>query len=57
MNVVVIRPGELVMSAGCPETRALYERAGLKIAAEAVIGQLCNGGGGLACATGIVRRG
>jgi N-dimethylarginine dimethylaminohydrolase len=56
MNIVVIGPGGLVMPAGCPQTRGLYEHAGLKVAAEAEIGQLVNGGGGLACATGIVRR-
>jgi N-dimethylarginine dimethylaminohydrolase len=57
MNVVVTAPAELVMPARCPQTRALYERAGLRIGAEVEISQLINGGGGLACATGIVRRG
>jgi N-dimethylarginine dimethylaminohydrolase len=56
MNVVVTAPGELVMTAGCPQTQGLYEAAGLKVAGTAEIGQLINGGGGLACATGIVRR-
>ena len=57
MNVVVVAPGKLVMTAGCPETRRLYEAAGLEVVGEAGIAQLINGGGGLACATGIVRRG
>lgn len=56
MNVVVVAPGALVMSADCPETRALYENAGLRVAGEAPISQLINGGGGLACATGILSR-
>ncbi|MBI5240044.1 MAG: hypothetical protein HY926_06200 [Elusimicrobia bacterium] len=56
MNVVVTAPGELVMPAGCPLARGIYQRAGLKVAGETGISELVNGGGGLACATGILRR-
>jgi len=34
MNVVVTAPGRLVMPTRCPRTRAIYERAGLTVAAE-----------------------
>jgi N-dimethylarginine dimethylaminohydrolase len=57
MNLVTVAPGTVIMTAGCPETRRLFERAGLRIAAEVEIDQLINGAGGLACATGIVARG
>ena len=57
MNVVVTGPGEVVMPAGCPRTRRLYEGAGLRVVGETGIAELVKGGGGLACATGIVRRG
>lgn len=56
MNFVTIAPKEIIMPAGCPQTRRIYERAGIKIAAEIRITQLINGGGGLACATGILAR-
>lgn len=56
MNVVVAEPGRVIMPSGCPRTRELYERAGLAVAAEVELGQLVNGGGGLACATGIIAR-
>lgn len=56
MNIVTTAPGTIVMAAGCPETRTLYEKAGLTVAAEIAIDQLINGAGGLACATGILAR-
>lgn len=56
MNIVTIAPGTIIMTAGCPETRTLYEKAGLTVAAEISIDQLINGAGGLACATGILAR-
>lgn len=56
MNIVTIAPRTLLMTAACPETRTLYEKAGLTIAAELELGQLINGAGGLACATGILAR-
>lgn len=56
MNIVVTAPRTVIMTAGCPESRELYERAGLTVAAEVAISQLINGAGGLACATGIIAR-
>jgi N-dimethylarginine dimethylaminohydrolase len=56
MNIVTVVPRTIFMSAGCPETKLLYQEAGLKIAAELELTQLINGAGGLACATGILAR-
>jgi N-dimethylarginine dimethylaminohydrolase len=56
MNVVTISPRTIIMTSACPETKELYLRAGLTIAAEIEIDQLLNGAGGLACATGILGR-
>jgi N-dimethylarginine dimethylaminohydrolase len=56
MNIVSVAPRTIIMTAGCPETRALFEAAGLTIAAELELAQLMQGAGGLACATGIVAR-
>jgi N-dimethylarginine dimethylaminohydrolase len=57
MNLVTVAPRRVIMPADCPETKALYERAGLTIVAELDISQLRAGAGGLACATGIIARG
>jgi N-dimethylarginine dimethylaminohydrolase len=57
MNIVTVAPRTILMTAGCPETRSLFEEAGLTIAAELELTQLLQGAGGLACATGIVARG
>jgi N-dimethylarginine dimethylaminohydrolase len=56
MNIVTVAPRRLIMPAGCPGLRKLYEAAGLTVAAEVAIPQLINGAGGLACATGILAR-
>lgn len=56
MNIVVVNPREIVMGAGCPLTRRIYERNGIKIVAQLKMTQLINGAGGLACATGIIGR-
>ena len=56
MNVVIVAEGEVVMPAGCPQTRRLLEDAGLRIRAEADCRQLARAAGGLACATGILAR-
>jgi len=56
MNIVVLSPRTIMMTADCPRTRELYEQAGLTVAAEVAISQLINGAGGLACATGIIAR-
>lgn len=56
MNFVTVDSGKIIMAKHCPELRGWFEAAGLKIAAEVEISQLCNAAGGLACATGIVGR-
>ncbi len=56
MNFVTIAPKQIIMPAGCPQTKKHLQGFGIKIAAEVRIAQLVNGGGGLACATGILSR-
>jgi N-dimethylarginine dimethylaminohydrolase len=56
MNIITIAPRTIIMTANCPETRALYQKAGINIAGEIELAQLINGAGGLACATGILAR-
>lgn len=56
LNVVTVAPRTVIMTAGCPQTKALYRQAGIVVAAELEISQLINGAGGLACATGIISR-
>jgi len=56
MNIVTAAPRTILMTAGCPETRMLFERAGLTIAAELELTQLMQGAGGLACAASILAR-
>jgi N-dimethylarginine dimethylaminohydrolase len=56
MNFVTIGPGKVMMASGCPVSRRIFERAGIKIAAEAPAFQLAHAGGGLACAAGILAR-
>jgi len=56
MNIVTIAPRTVLMTSQCPETRGLFLRAGLTVAAELELTQLMNGAGGLACATGIISR-
>lgn len=56
MNIVTIAPRTVIMTSCCDETRKMYLKAGLKIAAELDLTQLMCGAGGLACATGIVAR-
>lgn len=57
MNVVTIAPRKILMASGCPKTAQLYRKRGIEVAGEIAVTQLINGGGGLACATGILARG
>jgi N-dimethylarginine dimethylaminohydrolase len=57
MNIVTVSPRTIIMSNNCPETKEIFVRAGLAVAAELELTQLMNGAGGLACATGIISRG
>jgi N-dimethylarginine dimethylaminohydrolase len=56
MNFVTIAPRKIIMPAGCPRTKKIYERSGIKVAAEVEAEELVKGAGGLACATGILTR-
>jgi len=56
MNVVTVKPRVIVMPVNCPDLKRLYAARGITVAAEVEIGQLLNGAGGLACATGILGR-
>lgn len=56
MNVVTVKPRVIVMPVNCPQLKHLYMTCGIHVAAEVEIGQLLNGAGGLACATGILGR-
>ncbi len=57
MNFVTVSPKRIIMPADCPRTKRIYENSGIKIIAEIRATQLNNGGGGIACATGILSRG
>ncbi|MDD5560816.1 MAG: arginine deiminase family protein [Candidatus Omnitrophica bacterium] len=57
MNFVTVSPKRIIMSSDCPQTKKIYEKSGIKIIAEIQATQLNNGGGGIACATGILYRG
>lgn len=56
LNFVTVAPRRIVMATGCPDLKRVYKMAGLTIAAELEISELCGAAGGLACATGIVGR-
>lgn len=56
MNFVTVAPKRIIMPAGCPHTKKIYEKSGIKIIAEVPATQLGNGGGGIACATGVLSR-
>lgn len=56
LNFVTVAPRSIVMASGCPETRRQLERARIDVVAELQVSELIRGGGGIACATGIVRR-
>lgn len=55
-NFVPVKPRTIIMSADCPELKALFKSAGIKIAAEVDVSQICNAAGGIGCATGILSR-
>ena len=56
MNVVPLAPRKVLMPAGQPATRSLLERAGVEVI-PVEIGELAKGAGGVACMTGVLRRG
>jgi N-dimethylarginine dimethylaminohydrolase len=56
MNFVTVSPRRIVMVAGNPETKLLYENHGIDVAAEVDVSELLKGAGGIGCATGILSR-
>ncbi len=55
LNFVALGPNRVLMPAGCPRTRAMYEAAGIECV-EVEIGALRKAAGGMGCLTGILRR-
>ncbi len=56
MNFVTIAPRTIIMPAGCPKTKKIFEKLRIKIAAEIPASQYIRAGGGISCATGILAR-
>lgn len=56
MNFVTISPRRIIMVAGNPETKRLYESHGIEVAMEVDVSELLKGAGGIGCATGILSR-
>lgn len=56
LNFVPLEPYRVLMPAGCPRTRALYEAEGL-LCQELDISHLRRAAGGMGCLSGILRRG
>lgn len=56
MNVVALRPGEIVMPAGSARMRERYEEAGI-ICHVVDVSECIKAGGGLHCMTGFLKRG
>ena len=55
MNWVCLGPDQVVMPAGCPQTRRSLESAGVGVW-EVEVGEYLKAGGGLGCLTGILHR-
>ena len=56
MNIVTVAPRRVLMPDDCPKTKEFYEKNGIQVAGLLNIPELRHGGGGLACATGILER-
>jgi N-dimethylarginine dimethylaminohydrolase len=56
MNILTLRPREIFMPTNCPNLKKIYQEHKIKILAEIDISELIKGGGGIACATGIIAR-
>jgi N-dimethylarginine dimethylaminohydrolase len=55
LNFVALGPRKILMPAGCPQTRATYQKAGIKCV-EVEIGELRKAAGGMGCLTGVLSR-
>ncbi len=56
MNFVTLGPRAVLMPSGCPRTRATLEAHSVRVV-EADVSEYVKAGGGMGCATGILRRG
>lgn len=56
LNVVVLGPRRVLMPGGAPRTRAFFEGLGISCS-EVEIDELAKAAGGIACMTGVLRRG
>lgn len=54
-NFVTLGPRRILMPAGCPQSRAAYERAGITCH-EVEVGELLKAAGGIGCMTGVIAR-
>ena len=55
MNFVTLRPGRILMPAGCPTVRRVFEQAGISCR-EVAVGEYLKAAGGPGCLTGILWR-
>ncbi|WP_444684778.1 dimethylarginine dimethylaminohydrolase family protein [Alkalicoccus luteus] len=55
LNVVALEPGHILMPAGCPNTRQVYENAGITVT-EVELGELMKGWGAVHCTTAFLKR-
>jgi len=55
INLVTLGPRRIIMPAGCPETRGLFEEAGVTCTTVDV-DELAKGAGGIGCLTGVLHR-
>ncbi|MBE9508514.1 MAG: amidinotransferase, partial [Chloroflexi bacterium] len=55
LNFVALGPRRVLMPAGCPRTRAVYQAAGIECV-EVEIGELRKAAGGMGCLTGVLSR-
>jgi N-dimethylarginine dimethylaminohydrolase len=55
LNFVALAPRRILMPAGCPRTRAMYQAAGVECI-EVEIGELRKAAGGMGCLTGVLSR-
>jgi N-dimethylarginine dimethylaminohydrolase len=55
LNIVTIKPKVILIPSDCPNTRLLFESHGIKVLTSE-ISEIRKGVGGIACATGILKR-
>lgn len=55
INLVTLGPRRIIMPAGCPKTKGLFEEAGV-ICMTVAVDELAKGAGGIGCLTGVLHR-